>query len=725
MPCSCVVALSTLLAIASGAANPWERVGPRNIFDDDLNRGEAGTLADAASPASNPSLIYSGGRNNGASSGILKTTDMGKHWVQSSKGLFDTRVYGVFLHPDDAAGRHVLVGTPTGVWESKDGAESWSHINGTEAFGLVWSFRAGVINNEPYVMAGTTAGIANVPVRGGSWSVIPSPAGDWTTPLSIAVDNGESVVVGCLQGSVFLGRTRNTTAADWTPLPDVKCAVVAIDPNDKNHFLYSNSTGWQTWESTDGGKTVHNLNHPTGSFYVAVDGRGWYYTGAEAGAYRSMDGGKSWQPYVVNMTSRAGYIDNRIPHDYQRIVLDFAGDGVAFPSDQGLFIKPPGDATSLINACGDMSNNIAIRLAVSTGDGNGNLFLVTTMWDWAPIASWNSGKDWPATPCAYWDTQSCDGAPSSFGEGGAAYSMGRSNRVVMLHYSNIYWSAFGGKNMTHVVIPNNANTHSSVLIYARKPGSRSEPDGRLFTVMTMDVNDTSRSPSRGLRDDDDENKMKYMVYGEQRDVRVGGPWEDDDKTAKFVLRSMNFGENWTWTRFPEHLQDVTVMEIVPTDAGTLYAVAPGCLARSTDDGNTWGPCINATGLEGSFSSLIAKDAKTMLLLRNGDVPLRTRDGGASWQPLKNCASISTGGYTRAGSYSWSGNTLVIHGRDTGAPTRGQYGSYVWKSRDDGDTWVDETADLVTMSPNAGTWFGEDFYLTSSGEGILVKRGFDA
>ena len=35
--------------------------------------GEAGTLASAASPAANPDLIYAGGQNNGASSGVLKT----------------------------------------------------------------------------------------------------------------------------------------------------------------------------------------------------------------------------------------------------------------------------------------------------------------------------------------------------------------------------------------------------------------------------------------------------------------------------------------------------------------------------------------------------------------------------------------------------------------------------------------------------------------------------
>lgn len=101
--------------------------------------------------------------------------------------------------------------------------------------------------------------------------------------------------------------------------------------------------------------------------------------------------------------SRANYTNNRVPHDFQRISLDFAGSGVAFPSDQGLFIKPPGTALGLVNACGNMSNNIAITVAVSQGAGAGAHYLVLTIWDWAPIASWDAGKHWPATPCAYWD----------------------------------------------------------------------------------------------------------------------------------------------------------------------------------------------------------------------------------------------------------------------------------------------------------------------------------
>ena len=84
--------------------------------------------------------------------------------------------------------------------------------------------------------------------------------------------------------------------------------------------------------------------------------------------------------------------------------------------------------------------------------------------------------------------------------------------------------------------------------------------------------------------------------------------------------------------------------------------------------------------------------------------------------------MSSSHYSRTGLYSWSGNTLVVFGRDPTAPARGAFPTYVLASRDDGDTWENWVGDLVTMSPASAVWFGEDFYLSSAGEGILVRRG---
>jgi len=477
-----------------------------------------------------------------------------------------------------------------------------------------------------------------------------------------------------------------------------------------------------------------------------MDRNGWIYTGAEAGAFRSTDGGRSWQAYVVNMVTRTGSTIQRVAHDYQRLVVDFAGGSVAFPSDQGLFLKPAGDSTSLINACGNMSNNIALVLAVSEGAGGAN-YLVTTVWDWSPIASWNSGSNWPAAGGAEWPN-----APHAIGEGGTAYGMGRSNHVVMLHYHNIYYSSDGGQNFTYIRLPDSANAHSSTLVYTRAAGSRSEPAGPIYTVMSMSPTmlttahwerggQMNRMETMGRRNeegddddddkddgDDDEGHLVYTRFGEQRDVCADcsepGHLTAGD-TFKYVLKSANFGLNWTWTKLPGFLQAAESFAVDPTDAGTLYCVAADCLSKSTDGGESWGACVTANGLEGSFSSLIVKDSTIMIMLRDDDVPVRTKDGGTSWQPLTSAAKISTSGYTRSGSYSWSAKTLVLHGRDVSAPARGIYAGYVLKSRDDGDTWADETDDLVTMAVNAGAWFKKDFYLTTSGEGILLKRNFDA
>ena len=57
--------------------------------------------------------------------GVIKTVDGGLHWTRQSKGLWDTRILGVWIHPDDPKGGHVFAGTHSGIYESKDFAESW------------------------------------------------------------------------------------------------------------------------------------------------------------------------------------------------------------------------------------------------------------------------------------------------------------------------------------------------------------------------------------------------------------------------------------------------------------------------------------------------------------------------------------------------------------------------------------------------------------------------
>ncbi len=202
----------------------WQKLGPRNIGDDAQGQGYAGTLADAVSPLSNPDLIYAGGHNNGASSGVLKSTDRGKTWVPHCNGLWDTAISS--LHIVDEAGDHVLAGTPTGIYETLDGAASWRQAPGTAGIGWARSMKNGTINGESVIIAGVDTGLAHWPVKGGrNWTVIKVPVLDLSKFISVADADGKgaplksSVVAMCLgsgqHGTVFLATITGPTSAVW------------------------------------------------------------------------------------------------------------------------------------------------------------------------------------------------------------------------------------------------------------------------------------------------------------------------------------------------------------------------------------------------------------------------------------------------------------------------------------------------------------------------------
>jgi len=309
--------------------------------------------------------------------------------------------------------------------------------------------------------------------------------------------------------------------------------------------------------------------------------------------------------------------------------------------------------------------------------------------------------------------------------------MGASGKLIMFHHQHWYSSIDGGVNFIRGNLPGGGGAFD----YVRQAGSRSEPAGTCYALMG--------APDSGMADavDFDLDTTPYSPEhahpGREIDPRAGphhGP-EHVGYTynpglqlapmgnVQWLMLSEDFGQNWTWTKMPANLQAGNLAQD-PTNAKGLYAITSNCLSRSTDKGKTWSPCSTAKGLTGRFSKLVIKDSKTMFLLRNGAVPLRTTDGGGSWVELTSAAPLFAYGATFDASLSWSGKTLVLHGGDLSAIGRREYGTAVWKSQDDGKTWTDETGDLVTISPGPGMWYENDFYFVTRGEGVTVKRNFD-
>jgi len=130
------------------------------------------------------------------------------------------------------------------------------------------------------------------------------------------------------------------------------------------------------------------------------------------------------------------------------------------------------------------------------------------------------------------------------------------------------------------------------------------------------------------------------------------------------------------------------------------------------------PPSSHAGLVGSFHGMAIKNSTHMIVTRNDDVPLRTKDGGATWTEMESCRLVANFHYGMI--YSWSGETLVMMGSGGTQTADHPHAPFVWVSKDDGETWVDETGGLVTMGPGAANWYEGDFYINSMGEGIQVK-----
>jgi hypothetical protein len=115
----------------------------------------------------------------------------------------------------------------------------------------------------------------------------------------------------------------------------------------------------------------------------------------------------------------------------------------------------------------------------------------------------------------------------------------------------------------------------------------------------------------------------------------------------------------------------------------------------------------------------------MFVVRDGMVPLKTVDGGATWKPMASLAPLYKNNQANFKmELSWSGKTLVLYGNDRSAIQRREFGTKVWKSGVDGETWTDETGDMATLSIGHGRWYESDFYIVTQGEGVLAKRNFE-
>jgi hypothetical protein len=98
------------------------------------------------------------------------------------------------------------------------------------------------------------------------------------------------------------------------------CIMLAMDPNDADHLIYSTSPA-PSYQTFDGGKSWGMILG--GMWHTGIGRNGWLFQAAMSGAFVCKDatlaGNKAnWSTYYSQRTARrTNQTRNRAPHDYQ------------------------------------------------------------------------------------------------------------------------------------------------------------------------------------------------------------------------------------------------------------------------------------------------------------------------------------------------------------------------------------------------------------------------
>jgi len=220
-------------------------------------------------------------RNRGVSNyrgGVVVSRDGGKSWKSSSGGLGQTAPTHILLDPASPVGSRTLYvcAFGKGVYKSVDDGKNWMRKN------------KGLAGSEPL-----------------AWHLERTPGG--ILYLVVARRSEDGSIGDEKDGAIY----RSTDGAEsWTklPLPD-GCngpTSLLVDPQDENRLLLSawgrkvvtSDEGGGIYLSADAGQTWTSVLTTDQHIHdLSFDPRNntWYACGFESSAFRSSDGGQTWQ----------------------------------------------------------------------------------------------------------------------------------------------------------------------------------------------------------------------------------------------------------------------------------------------------------------------------------------------------------------------------------------------------------------------------------------------
>lgn len=228
-------------------------------------------------------------------SGVYRSTDGGRRWTATSRGLDDLTVLALALDP--VSPRVMYAGTDSGVFMSRDGGEAWERLGSRIATRNVRSLA--VLPRRPTVLfAATDRGVLWSHDQGLRW------AGRGTGISSrdlrvLRVDPGNSArLFAAGFGGVF--RT-DVEGRHWKAvnagLTDLRVRALAVDPK-RSGTVYAGTAGGGVFVTADGGDRWRPLNEGLRNYTVLsllVTSGGQLFAGTVGGVYRRETPAAAWE----------------------------------------------------------------------------------------------------------------------------------------------------------------------------------------------------------------------------------------------------------------------------------------------------------------------------------------------------------------------------------------------------------------------------------------------
>jgi len=234
-------------------------------------------------------------------SGVLRSSDGGRTWADSSRGFSQRQVARIAADPEQT-GRFIAsvtgVGIESGLYSFDEPEGRWTRmVHGPEGGFDVLSL---LVIKEPRVrLAGTRNGIFKQDRPGGSWIRLEGLSGRMTAN-SFLFDAGGNWVYAATDRGIYRARPDGLVFS-LPPASPIRPRVASLAQTGGNpNYIYA-GTSFGVLKSATHGDTWEFVTHglPEGSRVGAIAvcpaDRDHLFAGTSAGLYETSDGGRYWR----------------------------------------------------------------------------------------------------------------------------------------------------------------------------------------------------------------------------------------------------------------------------------------------------------------------------------------------------------------------------------------------------------------------------------------------